>query len=159
MNCFACERNLSAYLDDELSNEERREIEGHLEQCDRCRVEFDTHQLTWEIAGGLQAGLAPDGLWRGIEQQMQTARQSTSPNSSLDELALMIKGLATEVQEMRRTVDALRDKVYRAEGSEGELPGRDFEGIRVRSAPFATGTPREGSIDQVRSIEELRRSS
>ena len=49
MNCFACERNLSAYLDDELPMDERLEIEAHLDACERCRAEFESHQGTWEM--------------------------------------------------------------------------------------------------------------
>ena len=78
MNCFQCERNLSAYLDDELPMDERLEIETHLDGCDACRAEFASHQTAWEAAHRVAAEAAPDGLWNGIAEQLDAAlRQAT----------------------------------------------------------------------------------
>ena len=150
MNCFGCERNLSSYLDDELSVEERLEIEAHLEDCEGCRAEFEAHQSAWEVAGGLQAGAAPDGLWRGVEANLEEEGSS----GSLEDLALMIKGLASEIQDLRRSVDGLRRQVEQAEWGveerEAEGYGRLPDEIRVGPGRFRAGTPREASIEQLR---------
>ena len=111
MNCFGCERNLSSYLDDELSVEERLAIEAHLEDCQSCRGEFESHQRAWEVAGGLQGGTVTDGLWRSVEVNLEEGRASTN----LDDLALMIKGLASEIRDLHHTVDDLRRQVEQVE--------------------------------------------
>ena len=151
MNCFGCERNLSSYLDDELSVEERLEIEAHLEGCERCRVEFGSHQEAWEVAGGLRAGAAPDRLWRGVEADLEEGGRESA---NLEDLALMIKGLASEIQDLRRSMDGLRRQVEQVEWGveerEAEGYGRLPDEIRVGPGRFEAGTPREASIEQFR---------
>jgi len=151
MNCFTCERKLSAYLDDELPLDERLEVEAHLDECETCRTEFEQHQKAWEAAGAATAGAAPDGLWQGIERELDADESPTS----LEEVALMVKGLASEIHDLRRTVDGLRRQLEQAEwaerGAELEEEERDFGGIRVSSNPFRpTGRPREASIEHLR---------
>src|SRR5215212_3415582 len=50
------EKLLGLYLLEELSVEEERELEGHLEECSRCRGELararQTHDLLRELAAG-----------------------------------------------------------------------------------------------------------
>jgi len=150
MNCFGCERNLSSYRDDELSVEERLAIEAHLEDCQSCRGEFESHQRAWEVAGGLQGGTVTDGLWRSVEVNLEEGRASTN----LDDLALMIKGLASEIRDLHHTVDDLRRQVEQVEWGvderEGEAHGRRPDEIRVGRGRFKAGTPREASIEQFR---------
>ncbi|MFC1526702.1 anti-sigma factor family protein [Candidatus Latescibacterota bacterium] len=151
MNCFTCERNLSAYLDDELPMDERLEVEAHLDECEACRGEFELHQKAWEAAGTTATGAAPDGLWQGIERELQADESSTS----LEEVALMVKGLASEIQDLRRTVDALRLQLEQGEWEERATEvaesEREVGDIRVTTHRFRpTGRPREASIEQLR---------
>ena len=151
MNCFTCERNLSAYLDDELPMDERLEVEAHLDECEACRGEFELHQKAWEAAGAAAAGAAPDGLWQGIERELEADESSTS----LEQVALMVKGLASEIQDLRRTVDGMRRQLEQAEwaerASEAAEPEREYGEIRVSRNPFRPpGQPREASIEQLR---------
>ena len=149
MNCFTCERNLSAYVDDQLSHDERLELEAHLSECESCRTEYESHQTSWEAATSLPDGAAPEDLWTGIEQELR----QDPPGLSLEDVALMIKGLASEVQILRQEVDEMRRELFRSEWPIGEDEVREYGGIRVRSNPFATGTtgtPRESSIEQLR---------
>lgn len=159
MNCFQSERNLSAYLDDELPMDERLEVETHLEECETCRAEFESHQAAWEAAHQVAAEAAPDGLWQGIESQIR----EHGPQAGLEELSLMVKGLASEIQDLRRTVDGLRRMFEQAEWAEPGVTdayGRETEDIRMRSNPFRVGPPREASIERLPDrIEQLRRSS
>ncbi len=149
MNCFTCERNLSAYLDDELPMDERIELESHLDACEICRAEFESHQMAWEMAHQVHAEAAPEGLWEGIADELPDDHASTS---GVEDLTLMVKGLAAEIQELRRTVDSLRRDLHGAVSSEVSDPfGREpAESIRVRGNPFRPGEPREASIDQLR---------
>jgi hypothetical protein len=149
MNCFQCERNLSAYLDDELRADERDELEVHLDACETCRAEFESQQAAWEAAQATTAEAAPEALWHGIEDQLR----GDGGQAGLQELNLMVKGLSADVQDLRRTVDDLRRLVERAwadeaeDDTDGRVPG---ERIRVRANPFRPGVPREASIDQLR---------
>lgn len=148
MNCFTCERHLSAYIDDELPAQSRRELEAHLDECPRCRAEFEAHQVAWETAHQVCAEAAPEGLWEAISSQLEKPAESTR----LDDLALMLRGLAAQVQDLQRSVDGLRQEMEEAEAwPADQAPVR--QGIRVRANPFVPGPPRESSI------ERLRRSS
>ena len=149
MNCFGCERNLSAYLDDELATDERLEVESHLESCERCRAEFESLQASWEAAGGLHSGSAPEGLWREIEANLGGGTASTS----LDDLALMMKGLAGEMQDLRRTVEAMRRQIEQGEWSEEREVAEEYGStpeIRVSTGSFRTTRSRETSMEQLR---------
>lgn len=151
MNCFTCERNLSAYLDDELPMGERLEVEAHLDECEACRAEFEQHQKAWEAAGASQAGAAPDGLWQGVERELEVDESTTS----LEQVALMVKGLASEIHDLRRTVDGLRRQLEQAEwaerGAEVAEADREYGEIRVSASPYRPmGRPREASIEQLR---------
>lgn len=150
MNCFQCERNLSAYLDDELPTDERLGVEGHLDGCETCRAEFESHQQAWEAAHQVAAEAAPDGLWQGIESQLH----SEGPQAGLEDLTLMVKGLAADVQDLRRTVDGLRHLLEQTawpDPESGDVYGREeVADIRLRANPFRSGRPREASIEQLR---------
>jgi len=157
MNCFSCERNLSAYIDDEAPNDVRLEIEAHLENCQTCRAEYESHLTTWEAVHAVPAGVTPDGLFEGIQTQLGSEAASTS----LDDVALMIRGLAGEIQDLRRTVEELRQDVEELDWTE-ERPAAETrterEGIRVTSAnPFASVKRPETSLRP--SSRAIRRSS
>ena len=72
MNCSSCERLISAYIDDELDQARRVEIEEHLDGCEKCRSESENHMAAWEAAGDLRSRSAPDGLWSEIESEIET---------------------------------------------------------------------------------------
>jgi len=107
MNCFTCERNLSAYVDDELSPETRLEVEAHLAECEKCRQDYETHVVAWEAAGRLRPEAAPGDLWREIESELANSGSSTTT----DDLALIVRGLAEEVRDLKRSVELLRQDV------------------------------------------------
>jgi anti-sigma factor RsiW len=144
MNCAACERHLSAYLDDELALETRLELEAHLDQCEACRRELAQHQAAWEAAQTAVAGAAPDRLWNAVEAALETPGTEAA---TLESLALMIRGLAGEVQDLRREVRSLRraqEERVAAEEAEEE------ESIRVQQRRFVPGQPRLASIERLR---------
>jgi len=144
MNCFACERNLSAYIDDGLSLETRLEIEAHLDECSRCRAEFETHQAAWEAVHQVHTEGPPEGLWEAIASQLEKPGASTR----LEDLALMLRGLAAQVQDLQRSVDRLRQDLEE-EGAQEQTR----QGIRVRANPLIPIPPerlRESSIERLR---------
>jgi anti-sigma factor RsiW len=62
---------LSAYLDNELSDDERRVVHTHLEGCAACLAELETMRAT---LGGLQRlkRRAPDNFLPSIQDQIRT---------------------------------------------------------------------------------------
>ena len=129
--------------------DERIELEGHLDGCEACRSEFESHQMAWEVAHQVRAEAAPEGLWEGVADALA---DNVTSKTGVEDLALMVKGLAADIQQLQRTVDGLRRDLH---GSAGE-PVTDAyghepaESIRVRGNPFRPGEPREASIDQLR---------
>lgn len=115
MNCFSCERNLSAYIDDELTHDARLEVEAHLDTCEACRKNYETHLAAWEAAGRVRAEGAPEGLWRDIESELQQKGAATTT----EDLALIVRGLAEEVRDLKGIMESLR---------------RDLESIRPLEA-------------------------
>lgn len=105
MNCFTCENNLSAYIDDEMTPDVRREIEAHLDGCEKCRKEYETLLATWELAGDLRTEAAPDALWKAVEAKLE---QKGQQHTTTEDLALIVRGLASEVRDLKQTVDGLR---------------------------------------------------
>ena len=123
MNCFSCERNLSAYIDDELTQEARLELEAHLDACERCRKEYEAHLAAWEAAGNVRVEAAPEGLWRAIESEIEQKGAATTT----EDLALIVRGLAEEVRDLKRAVESLRQdmEAFRPLETEEEVPERE----------------------------------
>ena len=140
MECFSCERNLSAYIDDELTNESRVEIESHLASCEPCREEYETHMAAWEATQQLPGESASDGIWSAIRSQVET----TGAGTSTDDLALIVRGLAEEVRDLKHTVQMLRrdlEIVQRSEPEEERESFPTYQRLRVwRETPGRTET-------------------
>ena len=141
------ERNLSAYIDDELTPEARLEVEAFMDENEEARAEFESHQAAWEAAQMARSGAAPEGMWEAIEETLQPESGATD----LEDLALMIRGLAGEVQDLRRTVADLRRDIEEAELAEEREAdeGRDED---IRSGRYLSVTARQRR-------EQFRRSS
>ena len=122
----------------------RLELEAHLDQCEVCHGELEQHQAAWEAAQVVATGRAPDRLWSAVEEALESREADAT---TLESLALMIRGLAGEVQDLRREVRALRraqEERVAVEETEGE------EQIRVQQRRFVPGRPRLASIEQLR---------
>jgi len=105
MNCFTCENNLSAYIDDEITTDVRREMEAHLDTCETCHKEYETLLSSWELAGDMRTEAAPDGLWQSVEAEL---KQKNNTQTTTEDLALIVRGLASEVRDLKQAVDGLR---------------------------------------------------
>ena len=153
MNCFSCERNLSAYIDDELDTEARLALETHLDECTACRTEYERHQAAWETVGLSTVGGAPESLWQAVETELGQGQNTTS----IEDLALMLRGLAGQVQDLQQSLEGLRRQI----GAAGIEIEEEREGIQVSSSgPYRSGRPRESSIQQLKDnpFQQLRRS-
>ena len=62
MNCQKVQSLLSAYLDQELTTEERRIIRQHLFTCRTCSLEYESLSLLKSSLGSLEAPAEPKDL-------------------------------------------------------------------------------------------------
>lgn len=62
MTCHDAREALSAFLDDELGPEHRREVAAHLEGCAECRRELDGLRQTVALLRGVEPARAPVGF-------------------------------------------------------------------------------------------------
>jgi len=65
---------LSDYLDDELTREERLVLEGHLAQCADCRRTLQDLQRVVATAGSLAPQTPSTDLWNGIAERIEASR-------------------------------------------------------------------------------------
>jgi len=68
MKCEKIRRKLSAYLDGELTEAERRVVASHLESCDLCSREYEEFQRLHAVLSNLDPVEAPPYLWRRVER-------------------------------------------------------------------------------------------
>ncbi|MGB7209505.1 MAG: FecR domain-containing protein [Pyrinomonadaceae bacterium] len=71
---------LSAFLNQELSKEQRQKIAEHIMQCDECRREHDALKLGSSMASNLRQSDAPGSVWANIEEKLEG---STVPQMGL----------------------------------------------------------------------------
>ena len=131
MNCFTCENNLSAYIDDELTTDVRRDIEAHLDTCETCLKEYEALLATWELAGDMRVEDAPEGLWQSVEAELQQKRHRATTS---EDLALIVRGLASEIRDLKQTVDAMRQDME-ARQNEDEVRDRTRQGLGIWTGP------------------------
>lgn len=65
---------LSAYVDQELSKEDRQTVAEHLMQCDSCRREHDRIKVGAGLAGKLARADASETVWRNIDADLNGER-------------------------------------------------------------------------------------
>ncbi len=54
---------LSGYIDGELTDEEKEEIERHLKSCAECRTELEAFQKLKEVTGAMKYADIPEYVW------------------------------------------------------------------------------------------------
>lgn len=70
---------LSAYLDDDVSVDERREIAAHVETCAPCRSVLADLRTVVAEARALEPGEPPHDLWPGIAARIEAERDVVLP--------------------------------------------------------------------------------
>jgi len=70
---------LSAFVNHELTHDERQAIGEHLLQCAECRAEHDEIKLGAAVAGQLKQTDAPENLWRKIENSLDKKEEKAFP--------------------------------------------------------------------------------
>jgi len=69
-------KQLSAYCHDELTADEKRGISEHLQQCRRCRDEYEQIATGVRLARQLVPEQAPSSMWAEIERRLAQAEAS-----------------------------------------------------------------------------------
>ncbi len=64
MTCQNYQDLMMGYLDDELSSEQRRTFEEHLESCEGCRSEFEQFKKLKRITDSVQLAEPEDEMWQ-----------------------------------------------------------------------------------------------
>lgn len=72
--CDYCLENLSSYLDKEMSENEMKEIEEHLKECNSCSYEFDVLKTIVSTCSELEEEL-PDGFSSSLHTRLEKARE------------------------------------------------------------------------------------
>lgn len=65
MKCEEIRPLLMAYLDGEIEEEERLEVEKHLSECETCRKEYRSFVKLKEVADNMRFADLSDELWAG----------------------------------------------------------------------------------------------
>jgi len=77
---------LSEYLDDDLAEGERVELEAHLVDCAECRATVDELRAVVAQAGALEDRLPTSDLWGGVAERIGTHRSLEPGVVAIDEL-------------------------------------------------------------------------
>lgn len=70
MNCSWVEEKLSAYIDSELSENERRQIESHFEQCNECRELLAEFRAIGTLMRQSEPSTDIDAVWDRISSKL-----------------------------------------------------------------------------------------
>ena len=75
MECEEIQKLMMAYLDGEISEEERNLVEKHLAECRKCKAEFDSFTQLKEVTDKVKlADLKEDiwsGYWKGVYRRIE----------------------------------------------------------------------------------------
>ncbi|MFY9226913.1 MAG: zf-HC2 domain-containing protein, partial [Blastocatellia bacterium] len=78
---------LSAYLQNELTDKQVSQIEKHLATCTECKKEYEEIEQGIFLAKQLSLSKCPDSLWNGIEHQLKLQEKAiTNKPSSVYQL-------------------------------------------------------------------------
>lgn len=99
---FHIDEQLSAYLDDELSPEERLQVESHLKECGDCRAEFGRIRNIAELASESLRSVrcvSPEDKTAYIHDLMDAAQRS-----KVDKHLARCRNCSAEIEELREWV-------------------------------------------------------
>ena len=73
MRCSKFQKNLSAYIDNELDVKKKEELEKHLIKCSDCQKEKERISEVVEFVKNSAYPDIPDGLWERIQENLVEA--------------------------------------------------------------------------------------
>jgi len=69
-------KKLLRYMDAELAQEERAEIQLHLERCEQCRKDIESLSGVWNLSQPIKRAQLSPFLWNKISAQLEDKRQT-----------------------------------------------------------------------------------
>lgn len=96
MQCRNVRKQLSAFIDAELAQSVRREIQEHLKSCDACRHTFDELSKTWEIINRVLEPKKAPYLYTRIRTRLDAGAR-VRPARRWQRLAIPLASLAVVV--------------------------------------------------------------
>ena len=70
VNCDWVEKRLSAYIDNELSSQERIAFEAHCDHCNSCRALTAEYQAIGKLMRQSEARVDTTSLWERLEHRL-----------------------------------------------------------------------------------------
>jgi Putative zinc-finger len=74
MNCDWVEEHRSAYIDNELGEQEKLQFESHCDQCDACRLLTAEYQAIGRLMRQSEARVDTNSLWERVEHRLDDDR-------------------------------------------------------------------------------------
>ena len=71
LKCSKVRKNLSAFLDNELNSEMRKQIELHILECTDCRREIEKLKEMISLVGKTERPEAPPYLWESTKRRLE----------------------------------------------------------------------------------------
>lgn len=78
MTCDRSQALVGEYVDGRLPDEERRDVEAHLVECERCRAMAEDFATIRRTARALEAHVPPPQVWARISASVEAERQRRS---------------------------------------------------------------------------------
>ncbi len=73
MNCQWIQQNLSAYIDNELPENQREMVESHLSTCSQCKTEFESISYAWDTLSSWETEPPPlhlkDSILKAVKKE------------------------------------------------------------------------------------------
>lgn len=79
MNCEQMTALLSAYVDGELTVQEEKQVQEHLEQCPECRALYEQLQTLHTSFSDLEEIPAPENFARGVMSRIKVEQKPAKP--------------------------------------------------------------------------------
>ena len=70
MNCTDAQQHLSAYYDDELTEDVRLRVSAHVQSCVACARELEHMQQLSNMVSTLVNPSTPPAIWRSVGDQL-----------------------------------------------------------------------------------------
>lgn len=78
LRCSSFRKNLSAFLDDELGERKRRQLELHISECEDCRKETEKLREMISLISGTERPKTPPQLWEETRRRLETASERST---------------------------------------------------------------------------------
>lgn len=93
MSAHVSAEHLSAYLDRELASPEARDLEGHLDQCPRCRARLESLSRVLGHLDRLERATPPVLLAHEVSRRVALERDLATPRGLVERIERRLSGL------------------------------------------------------------------